>query len=178
MQLKDRSTNNDRASKLSWPEPGSSRLAHVHPRYFTAAQLLAGLILTSLESPTIPEEDQFPTWENVVALTSNRLLTDIFPCVPIYLQMEKRDRIVVFRNLHNWLEAVAFINHPAAQAGHWSGAAGHSLLAALVFGVVLPVALPTEAVQSSSAATSERRQRDLDSLRWLFIIKKKKNTFK
>lgn len=50
-------------------------MAHVHSHYFTAAKLLAGLILTSLESLTIPEEDQFPIWEDVRALTSNGLLT-------------------------------------------------------------------------------------------------------
>lgn len=38
---------------VNWTD--QSQAAQVHPHYFTAAKLLAGLTLTSLESLTVPE---------------------------------------------------------------------------------------------------------------------------
>lgn len=136
--VKGRSIHNDSASELDWPEPGSSRLAHVHPHDCTAAKLLAELTLTSLESLTIPEGHQvlpgrMPGLSSAVGCSQ---FGEILLYIPRHPQMEKLEwvmafthaSIVVFRGLHDWLEVVAFINLPSSWAEPWSGAASPACL--------------------------------------------------
>lgn len=115
VQLEDRATN-DCASKLSSPETSSLRMAHVHPCYFTAIKLLAGLILTRLESLALPEGDEFTPgrMSGLSALPCCSQNGDMLLYIPSCCRMEKLNRMVGFTPNSTVVGGSAFISGCAA----------------------------------------------------------------